>query len=178
MKLYFVSLFSGIGGFDLAAQWAGLKFDGYFYSEIDKHAIKVFERRFPGYAPLGDIREIKWENIIEGMSREGPSSFIVSGGFPCQPFSMAGRQEGVNDPRDLWPECARMLRELKPAAALFENVGQLLTHDNGARFSSILKDISAAGYDARWQIISAADVGAHHKRERLWILVKPKGELP
>jgi len=102
------------------------------------------------------------------------ADYIICGGFPCQPHSQAGKRKGDKDDRDLWPECVRMLRELRPRIAVFENVRGLLTspgkEKKGEFFNRVLSDIHESGYITEWQVISAADVGANHKRERVWII--------
>jgi len=162
-KVCFLDLFSGIGGFALAAYWAGLRFNEHYFSEIEPYAIEIYKKRFPDAISLGDITKI---DFIE-LKKTG--DWLVTGGFPCQPYSVAGKQRGKDDKRDLWPECNRILRELQPKIALFENVSGILNSDNGQFFNRVLSDISACGYDCEWQVISAAEVGAPHKRERVWI---------
>jgi DNA (cytosine-5)-methyltransferase 1 len=162
----FLDLFSGIGGFPLAAYWSGLQAENHYFSEVDEYAISIYQRRFPDASALGDIKRIDYRSIPLG-------EWLVCGGFPCQPHSQAGKREGAADERDLWPECARMLRDLRPEVALFENVPWLFTSDGGRFFNRVLSDIAAAGYDAEWQIISALDVGAPHLRKRVWIVAYP-----
>ena len=166
--MYYLDMFSGIGGFALGARWAGIKFDKHYFSEIEKYAVEVYQKRFPDAIPLGDIRSVDYGKLPEG-------EWYVTGGFPCQPHSVAGKKKGRNDKRDLWPECARMLRELRPEVALFENVTGLFISNGGRFFNGILSDISQGGYDAEWQIISAAEVGAPHIRKRVWIICYPSG---
>jgi DNA (cytosine-5)-methyltransferase 1 len=165
---YFFSLCAGIGGFDLGAYRAGLRFDGHYFSEVDKYASAIFQKRFPEAVPLGDVRGIEYDKLPKG-------EWVAAGGFPCQPHSVAGKREGAGDERDLWPECRRMLRELRPRAALFENVPGLLVSNGGRFFNGIMSDIHRCGYDAEWQIISASEVGALHIRKRIWIVVYPYG---
>jgi DNA (cytosine-5)-methyltransferase 1 len=160
---YFLSLFAGIGGFDLAAYWAGLRFDGHYFSEIDGYASDIFQKRFPEAAPLGDVRSIEYDKLPEG-------EWIVAGGFPCQPHSVAGKRKGAADERNLWPECARMLRELRPAIAVFENVPGLFVSGRGEFFNGILRDIEASRYECYWRQLSAFDIGACHLRKRIWII--------
>jgi len=155
----FLDLFSGIGGFALGAYWAGLRFDKHYFSEIDDYAIQLYQKRFPNAIPLGDIRSIDYGKLPRG-------EYLVTGGFPCQPHSNAGLRKGKDDQRDLWIECRRMLRDLRPEIALFENVTNILISNEGEYFNRLLSDISENGYDAEWQIISAFDDGAPHKRER------------
>jgi DNA (cytosine-5)-methyltransferase 1 len=166
----FLDLFSGIGGFALGAYWAGLRFDKHYFSEIDDYAVQLYQKRFPEAEPLGDIRYVDYAKLPRG-------EYLVTGGFPCQPHSAAGLRKGADDQRDLWPECSRMLRELRPAIALFENVRGLFTspgrEHKGEFFNGILSDIFKCGYDAEWQIISAQDAGAPHLRRRVWIVAHP-----
>jgi DNA (cytosine-5)-methyltransferase 1 len=166
----FLDLFSGIGGFALGAYRAGLRFDRHYFSEVDDYAIKVYQKHFPWAEPLGDIRNVDYAKLPGG-------EWLVTGGFPCQPYSVAGKRQGGEDKRDLWPECRRMLRELRPAIALFENVRGLLTSPGRERkgefFNGVLSDISESGYACEWQVISAADAGAPHERKRVFIVANP-----
>jgi DNA (cytosine-5)-methyltransferase 1 len=134
---------------------------------VDDYAIKIYQKRFLGAIPIGDIREVDYSRLPSG-------DWFVSGGFPCQPHSDAGLKRAAEDERDLWPECRRMLRELQPRAALFENVTGLLTSPGrdrkGEFFNGVLSDIFKCGYDAEWQVISAAEIGAWHLRKRVWII--------
>jgi len=166
----FIDLFSGIGGFALAAYWSGLRFDKHYFSEVDDYAIKLYQKRFPDAIPLGDIKNVDYSKLPKG-------EYLVTGGFPCQPNSNRVRKRRNKDERDLWSECFRMLCELRPRIAVFENVRGLLTVPGeklkGEVFNRILSDIHRGGYDAEWQIISANQIGAPHKRERLWIVTYP-----
>ena len=167
MKRYYLDLFSGIGGFALGAYWAGMKFDGHFFAEIDNYAIKLYQKRFPDAELLGDVKEIDYAKLPKG-------EWYVTGGFPCQPHSLTGLRKGAEDERNLWPACTRMLRQLRPKIAVFENVRGIFTspgkEQKGEFFNGVLSDIYKSGYDAEWQVISAQDVGAPHKRERVWII--------
>ena len=169
MRRYFLDLFSGIGGFALGARWAGIEFDGHYFSEIEGYAAGVYQKRFPEAKALGDVRDVDYRELPEG-------GWIVAAGFPCQPHSVAGKRQGSKDKRDLWPECARMLRELRPRIAVFENVPGLFVSDGGRFFNRILSDISEGGYDAEWQTISASRIGAPHIRNRVWLLCYPNIE--
>ena len=100
---------------------------------------------------------------------------VICGGFPCQPHSFAGRRAGAKDERDLWPEFARLIREARPRWVVAENVPGILSSDAGRFFGTILRDLAACGYDAEWDCISAADMGAPHLRERIWIVAYPNG---
>jgi DNA (cytosine-5)-methyltransferase 1 len=162
-------MFAGIGGFALGAKWAGLEFDGHYFSEIDKYAISIYKRRFPRAIGLGDVKSVGYAELPCG-------DWSVSGGFPCQPHSVAGKRRAAEDERDLWPECRRMLCELRPRVALFENVPGLFVSDGGGFFTGILWDIAESGYDAEWRVISAHDVGAPHLRKRVWIVAYPNSQ--
>ena len=168
---YYLDMFAGFGGFALAAHWAGIAFDGHYFSEVDDYAVGVYQKRFPAAIPLGDIRSIDYGKLPKG-------EWYVTGGFPCQPHSAAGKKQASKDKRDLWPECRRMLCGLRPTAALFENVSGLFNSDGGRFFNGILSDIFLGGYDAEWQSISAAEVGAPHIRKRVWIMFYPSGIYP
>lgn len=167
-KMNFLDLFSGIGGFALGAYWAGLRFENHYYSEIDPYTVKVYQQRFPDSIGLGDIKNVKVSDLPSG-------DWIMAGGFPCQPHSMSGERRAENDERDLWPQCARMLRELRPRFAVFENVPGLLTSSGGRFFNRVLSDISESGYACEWKIISAASLGAPHQRDRIYIVAYPDG---
>ena len=163
---YYLDLFSGIGGFALGAYWSEIQFDKQYFSEIDKYAIQTYQKRFPDAIPLGDIKNVDYGKLPNG-------EWFVTGGFPCQPHSIAGEKKGHEDQRDLWPECKRMLCELRPKIALFENVPGIFTSNKGEFFNRVLSEIYTSGYDAEWQVISARDIGAHHRRERVWITCYP-----
>lgn len=161
---YFLDLFSGIGGFHLGAQWAGLHFDGYYYSEVDPYAIKVYAKRFPDAIGLGDITKIDGRSLPKG-------DWIIAGGFPCQDISVAGKGAGLAGSRSgLWYEYARIISELRPKYAIMENVGALTFRG----LDAVLGSLAEIGYDAEWQDIRASDVGAPHRRERIWIVAYPE----
>jgi len=167
----FLDLFSGIGGFALAAYWVGLRFDRHYFSEIEPYAVKLYKKRFPEAEFLGDIKNVDYSKLPKG-------EWLVTGGFPCQPHSVAGKRKASEDERDLWAECKRALRELRPRIALFENVTGLLVSEQGRFFNGVLSDISEVGYACEWQVISAADVGAPHLRKRVWIVAYAQGWEP
>lgn len=156
----FLDLFSGIGGFSLGAYWAGLRFDAHYFSEVDPYAIRVYQQRFPGAVPLGDIRNIRGADLPAG-------DWIIAGGFPCQDISVAGKGAGLAGSRSgLWYEYARLISELRPRYAIMENVGALTFRG----LDAVLGSLAEIGYDAEWQDIRASDVGAPHRRERIWIV--------
>jgi DNA (cytosine-5)-methyltransferase 1 len=159
----FLDLFAGIGGFALGAKWAGLEFDAHYFSEVDPYAISVYSKRFPNAIPLGDIRTITADSLPRG-------DWIIAGGFPCQDISVAGKGAGLAGERSgLWYEYARIIGELRPRFAIMENVGALAFRG----LDSVLGSLAALGYDAEWQDIRASDVGAPHRRERVWIVAYP-----
>lgn len=124
----------------------------------------VLRRQRDGVLPLFPI----WDDIrsFDGAPWRGCVD-IITAGFPCQPFSLAGQRKGEADERNLWPETIRVIREVGPRFALLENVPGLLAHPY---FGTILGDLAESGYDARWDVLGADDAGAPHRRKRLWIL--------
>ena len=160
---YFLDLFAGIGGFALGARWAGLKFNKHYFSEVDKYAIEVYKKRFPGAVNLGDINRVGFEDLPGGR-------WLVAGGFPCQDISVAGRGAGLSGSRSsLWFAMQRVIRNLRPDFVVIENVGALVRQG----LETVLFTLAQIGYDAEWQDIRASDVGAPHKRERIWIVAYP-----
>lgn len=155
------SLFAGIGGFDLGFERAGFKTS--WQVEIDPYCQKVLAKNFPEAERFGDIRECGIHNL--------KPVDIICGGFPCQDISNAGLRAGIEGERSgLWKEYARIIRELRPKFVVVENVAALLGRGMGV----VLGDLAEIGYDAEWEIISAADVGAPHLRERVWLLAYPQ----
>lgn len=154
------SLFAGIGGFDLAARWMG--WSTAWYSEIDPFGSAVLAHHFPEAVALGDITRVDW-SAVEPVD-------VLCGGFPCQPASMAGLRKGQDDERWLWPEFARAIRGTRPRWVVGENVRGLLSVGGGAAFGEVLGDLARLGYDAEWGVLSAAEVGAPHERQRVWIV--------
>lgn len=153
------SLFSGIGGFDLAARWMG--WENVFQVEWDDYCQKVLTKNFPNVKRYRDIKDFIGE----------PGSVdVISGGFPCQPFSAAGKRKGTTDDRYLWPEMFRVIQTIKPAYIVGENVAGLVSMENGKTLDRILSDLENEGYAVESFIIPAAGIGAHHRRERLWII--------
>lgn len=159
----YIEFFAGIGGFRLGLEAAG-GFDCVAHSEIDPYACAVYEQRWPGSVNLGDITRLD-PSVI-------PPAELWVGGFPCQPFSHAGKREGERDERHLWPLWHRLIHATRPRYLLAENVPGLLTVDGGRAFGRIVSDLAESGYVVEWQVISAADVGAPHLRKRLWIWAK------
>jgi len=165
-KLKILDLFSGIGGFSYAAERIVGGFETKQFVEIDSYCQSVLHKNFPNVPIHDDIKTFTGK----------PGQFdVFTAGFPCQDLSVAGRQKGIGEGTrsGLFYEIIRLLGEIQPRFVLFENVRNLLSHEKGATFQEILFQIAKAGYDAEWSVISAKDVGACHKRERLWIIAYP-----
>lgn len=160
-----LSLFSGIGGLDMAAEWAGMQTVA--FCEIEDYPCKVLERRFPGVPIYRDVRELTAERLrsdgIENID-------VVTGGFPCQPHSLAGKRLASDDERDLWGECKRLLCETGAAWGVFENVPGILSSEAGRFFARVLRDLAAIGFDAGWFTFPAAAVGSTQERRRVYIV--------
>ena len=160
-----LSLCSGIGGLDLAAEWAG--FETVAQCEIDTYESKVLAKNFPGVPNLHDIRTVTNERLAE-LGIRTPT--VISAGFPCQPYSLAGKGLGDRDERDLWGEVARVLGEIHPRWFVGENTPGLFARSNQRYFRRVLDDLAALGYSVGWGIWGACDVGAPHKRNRVFML--------
>lgn len=157
-----VSLFTGIGGLDLAAEAAG--FETILQVEREPYALKVLERHWPHVPRITDVREVTKESVDGHVT-------VVSGGFPCQPFSSAGRRRGAGDDRYLWPEMLRIVDELQPAWIIGENVSGLLSIDGGMEIGRMLAALEARDYEIVGVLhYPAAGVGAPHKRDRIFIV--------
>lgn len=157
-----LSLFSGIGGLDLAAEWAGLKTVG--QCEWAEYPAKVLEKHWPDVPRWKDIRTLTGGSFYE---RTGLRTVdVISGGFPCQPFSVAGKQRGREDDRYLWPEMVRAIKELRPAWVIGENVAGIVR----MALADILSELEACGYRTRAFLIPACAVGARHRRYRVAIV--------
>lgn len=156
------SLFSGIGGFDLAAQWAG--WQNIFQCEKDEYCLAVLNKNFPNVKRFGDIKTTSFKNYLGDVD-------VLSGGFPCQPFSQAGKQKGVDDDRYLWPEYERAIDEIRPRWVVGENV----TGIKNMALDLVCSSLEGKGYAVRPVIIPASAVGAWHRRERIWIVANAVG---
>lgn len=161
-----LSLCTGIGGIDLAAEWAGFTTVG--QCEIDEYASKVLAKNFKGVPNLHDIRTVTASRLREN-GIEPNDITVLSAGFPCQPYSLAGKGKGDGDERDLWGEVKRCIGEIKPRWFVGENTPGLFSRENQRYFRRILADLAALGYRVSWGIWGASDVGAPHKRERVFI---------
>ena len=158
------SLFSGVGGFDLAASWMG--WTTVWYSEIQPYRGAIMAHHFPTARALGDIEAIEW-STVEPVD-------LVCGGFPCQDISAAGSRRGIAGARSgLWREFVRCLCALRPRFAVVENSPDLRVRG----FDVVLGDLADLGFDAEWRVLSAADVGAHHRRRRLWITATRRPDM-
>lgn len=163
-----LSLFSGIGGLDLAAEWAGITTVG--QCEWADYPTKVLEKHYPDVPRWRDIRTLTGEDFYE---RTGLRTVdIISGGFPCQPHSVIGKRKAENDERHLWPEFMRVIRELRPKYVVGENVNGILSTIH----ESVCADLEKEGYEVRTYSIPACAVGAHHQRYRVCILGISKSE--
>ena len=167
-----LDLFAGIGGFTIGLERAG--FETAAFCEIDPYAQKVLRKNWPGVPIYDDVRTI----TAERLASDGIGVDVITGGFPCQDISVSGNQAGIQDGTrsGLWSECARLIGELRPRYAIFENVTNLLNGERGAWFKRVLWDISQIGYDAEWHCIPASELGAHHHRDRIWIITYPSGQ--
>jgi len=155
------SLFSGIGGFDLAAEWMG--WENVFQVEWDGFCQKVLAKNFPNVKRYGDIKEFdgtKYRGLID----------IISGGFPCQPYSLAGRRKGKADDRHLWPEMLRTIREIQPHWIVGENVPGIINWSGGLVFHEVQIDLETEGYEVFPLILPAVGRGGIHRRRRVWFI--------
>ena len=165
--MYELSLFTGAGGGLLGTKLLGWKPVGYV--EFNDYCQRVIAQRIKD----GCLEEAPIFSDIRSFLSEGYAASytglvdVITAGFPCQPFSVAGKGEGENDPRNMWPQTIDVIREVRPRFALLENVPGLLNHEYTKR---IFGDLAESGYDCRWRVISAAECGAPHIRKRIWIL--------
>lgn len=149
-----LDLFSGIGGFALAAKWAGFETIG--FCENDSFCKKILNKHWPDVYIFPDIETMHHWGHVD----------LLTGGFPCQPFSIAGKKRGINDDRYLWSEFYRIIRECHPHWIIAENVSAIV----GMELDNILSDLERAGYEAQSFIIPACAANAPHRRDRLWIV--------
>ena len=159
-KLKVLDLFSGIGGFTLGLDSTNF-FETVKFVEKDKYCQKVLQKNFPNIPIEEDIKNVK--------GKEGEAD-VICGGFPCQPFSVAGKQKGTSDDRHLWPEMFRLIREIKPQFVIGENVKNIINIQDGVVFETVCTDLESEGYEVQPFNIPAAGVGAPHRRERVWIV--------
>lgn len=155
------SLFNGIGGFQLAAQWMG--WNNIFSCEIDDWCNRVTKKHFLDCIQHGDITKTDF-TIYRGRID------ILTGGFPCQPFSVAGKRKGTEDDRFLWHEMLRAIREIQPAWIIAENVGGIITQGAGLVFEQVCAEMEKEGYEVQPFIIPACAKDAPHRRDRVWFV--------
>ncbi len=196
-----LDLFSGIGGFSIAAQWAG--FETVAFVECDPFAQKVLRKNWPDIPQFQDVRKFYrmaddmepcpdccdepfcslcgthfWECACTGCS-EWDDEFgyvdLITGGVPCQPASVIGERRGADDDRWLWDETIRIIGRLRPRFALLENPTGLFSVDGGRGFAGILAGIHEIGFDASWETVPACAVGARHRRDRIWLTLADTG---
>jgi DNA (cytosine-5)-methyltransferase 1 len=155
------SLFSGIGGFDLAAHWMG--WDNIFHCEWNEFGQKVLKHHFPTSKSYNDITKTDF-TIHRGEID------ILTGGFPCQPYSSAGRRLGTADERHLFPEMLRAIKEIEPTWIIGENVRGLVSWGGGLVFDEVCSNLEGEGYEVQPFLIPASSKNAPHKRERIWFV--------
>jgi DNA (cytosine-5)-methyltransferase 1 len=155
------SLFSGIGGFDLASEWMG--WENVFHCEWNPFGQKVLNYYWPNAITYHDITKTDF-TIHRG------SIDILTGGFPCQPYSSAGKRLGKEDERHLWPEMLRAIREIQPTYIVGENVRGLTNWNGGLVFDEVQSDLEAEGYEVTPFLLPAASIGAPHVRQRIWFI--------
>lgn len=156
-----LSLFSGIGGFDLAAEWMG--WENISHTEWNSFGQKILHHHWPNATTHGDITKTDY-TIYNGRVD------ILTGGFPCQPYSVAGKRKGKDDERHLWPEMLRAIREIAPRWVVGENVGGLINWSGGMVFDEVQADLEAEGYEILPFLLPAASVNAPHRRDRIWFV--------
>ena len=155
------SLFSGIGGFDLAAEWMG--WTNVFHCEWNPFGQKVLQHYWPNAASYHDITKTDF-TVHNGHID------ILTGGFPCQPYSQAGKRLGKADERHLWPHMLRAIREIRPTFVVGENVSGLLNWNGGMVFDEVQTELEAEGYEVQSFVLPACAVNAPHRRDRVWII--------
>lgn len=160
MTLTVGSLFSGIGGMDLGLERSGMEVR--WHAEIDEFGSRILRQHWPHVPNLGDVTRTDW-STVEHVD-------VIAGGYPCQPFSVAGEKRGTDDERHLWPYMLRAAATIRPRWIIGENVGGHVR----LGLDIVLADLRAIGYDARWGLISACAVGAPHMRRRVFWVAYPE----
>ena len=160
-----LELFAGIGGFSLGLERAGMKTVA--FCEFDKNAQKVLRKHWPKVPIHSDIKDLHGEEYKGTVD-------VITGGFPCQDLSSAGKKAGFEGERSsLYTEMLRVVSTVRPKYVIFENVSALKSGDKGRWFAKFLYDVAQIGYDAEWHCISASSVGAPHQRDRIWVVAYP-----
>ena len=165
-KLKHGSLFSGIGGFDLVAEWMG--WENVFHCEWNEFGQKILKYYWPQAESFNDITKSDFTKYYGKID-------ILTGGFPCQPYSSAGKRKGKDDERHLWPQMLRAIREISPRFVVGENVRGLTNWNGGMVFEEVCAELEAIGYKVAPIIIPACGVGAPHRRERVWFVAYSYG---
>ena len=160
-----LDLVRGIGGFALGLSWAG-GFETVAFCDNEPFAQEILKKRWPNVPIYEDVRTIN--------EKELGKIDIITGGFPCQPWSLAGARKGADDDRDLWPEMVAIIENLQPKWVIGENVRGFINEPLGLQRT--LSDLESIGYQAIPYIIPASGVGAFHRRERVWIIANPRGD--
>jgi len=158
----FGSLFAGIGGFDLGLERAGMECR--WQVEIDDYASRVLAKHWPHVTRWGDVR------TFPAGDQADWAVDLICAGVPCQPVSNAGKQKGADDERWMWGEALRVVADLQPRFFVAENPIGILNHDSGRTFRGLLRALASVGYVCEWHVIAAADVGALHLRQRVWLV--------
>ena len=159
-----LDLFSGIGGFSIALEKVGFKTVA--FCEKEPYCKLLLQKHWKGVKIYDDIKKCKGKEIKETFG----GIDILTGGFPCQPYSVAGKQKGTNDDRYLWPEMFRVIKEVQPTFIIAENVRGLINIQDGMVFETVCSDLESEGFEVQTFVIPAAGVGAPHKRDRVWIV--------
>ena len=159
-KLKLLDLFSGLGGFSLGLESTGF-FETIAFVEKDEFCQKVLKKNFNNIPIEGDIRNVKGDRY---------KADVITGGFPCQPFSVAGKRKGTDDDRYLWDETIRVVRECKPKWFIGENVEGLINIQDGMVLRQVCDDLEKEGFEVQCLIIPASGIGAWHQRKRIWIV--------
>lgn len=155
------SLFSGIGGFDLASEWMGWK--NLFHCELNPICQRVLKYHFPKAETFNDIKKTDFTPYANRID-------VLTGGFPCQPYSLAGKRKGKEDERHLFPEMLRAIREIQPRWVVGENVFGLINWSKGLVFHEVQTDLEASGYEVFPYVLPACAVNAPHRRDRVWFV--------
>src|SRR5210317_1472144 len=159
-KLKLLDLFSGIGGFSLGLESTGF-FETIAFVEKDKFCHEVLKKNFPNITIESEVRNVKGNKY---------KADIITGGFPCQPFSVAGKRKGTDDDRYLWDETIRVIKECKPRWFIGENVEGIINIQNGMVLRQVCDDLEKEGFEVQCLVIPASGIGAWHQRKRVWIV--------
>ncbi len=166
MTLRHLDLFSGIGGFSLGLESAELV-ETVAFCDFDKYCKKILNKNWPQVPVYDNVKELNYDRLkSDGIISGEKGIDIITGGYPCQPFSVAGKQKGEQDPRHVWPEMFRLVKELRPSWVIGENVGGHIK----LGLDTVLENLASEGYSTRTFSISASSIGANHQRERVWII--------